>query len=146
MVADDGDIVGNGAGDSLAGARQGSVRGDQRKRKPDADRKYIGILAVTNMLLAAAAAERRQAEFAMGESEKRLRAVVEDLTDFVCRFKPDGNAHFRERGVLPVSGQEPEGCWDQFSGEFKRWKDAASRSISLVRCQRSSRWFHLISE
>ncbi len=51
---------------------------------------YIGILAVTNMLLAAAAAERRAAERATSESEKRLRAVVEDQTDLICRFRPDG--------------------------------------------------------
>jgi PAS domain S-box-containing protein len=51
---------------------------------------YIGILAVTNMLLAAAATERRAAERAVSESEKRFRAVVEDQTDLICRFKPDG--------------------------------------------------------
>ena len=51
---------------------------------------YIGILAVTNMLLAAAAAERRAAERAVAESEKRFRAVVEDQTDLICRFTPDG--------------------------------------------------------
>ncbi|MGA2867538.1 MAG: MASE1 domain-containing protein [Verrucomicrobiota bacterium] len=51
---------------------------------------YIGILAVTNMLLAAAAAERRAAEQAMSESEKRFRAVVEDQTDLICRFRSDG--------------------------------------------------------
>jgi PAS domain S-box-containing protein len=51
---------------------------------------YIGILAVTNMLLAAAAAERRAAEGAVSESEKRFRAVVEDQADLICRFKPDG--------------------------------------------------------
>lgn len=51
---------------------------------------YIGIIAVTNMLLAAAAAERRQAERAMSESEKRFRSVVQDQTDLICRFKPDG--------------------------------------------------------
>jgi PAS domain S-box-containing protein len=55
---------------------------------------YIGILAVTNLLLAAAAAERRQAERAMAESEKRLRAVVEDQTDLICRFQPDGTLTF----------------------------------------------------
>ncbi|MCX6922972.1 MAG: PAS domain S-box protein, partial [Verrucomicrobia bacterium] len=55
---------------------------------------YIGILAITNMLFAAAAAERRAAERALGESEKRLRAVVEDQTDLICRFKPDGTLTF----------------------------------------------------
>jgi len=51
---------------------------------------YIGMLAVTNMLLAAAASERRQAEEALSQNEKRLRAVVEDQTDLICRFAPDG--------------------------------------------------------
>jgi PAS domain S-box-containing protein len=51
---------------------------------------YIGIVAVTNLLLAAAAAERRTAQRAVSESEKRIRAVVEDQTDMICRFKPDG--------------------------------------------------------
>lgn len=51
---------------------------------------YIGIVAVTNLLLAAAAAERRQAERLVSESEKRFRAVVEDQTDMICRFKPNG--------------------------------------------------------
>src|ERR1035438_7093885 len=58
---------------------------------------YIGVLAVTNMLLAAAAAERRQADPAMAESEKRLRTVVEDQTDLICRFKPDGTLSFVNR-------------------------------------------------
>jgi PAS domain S-box-containing protein len=55
---------------------------------------YIGMLAVTNMLLAAAAAERRQAERALTQNEKRLRAVVEDQTDLICRFGADGALAF----------------------------------------------------
>ncbi len=51
---------------------------------------YIGMLAVTNMLLAAAAAERRVAERALEQNERRLRAVVEDQTDLICRFSADG--------------------------------------------------------
>jgi PAS domain S-box-containing protein len=66
---------------------------------------YIGILAITNMLLAAAAAERRQAERAMAESEKRLRAVVEDQTDLICRFKPDGRLTFVNSAYSCFHGQ-----------------------------------------
>jgi PAS domain S-box-containing protein len=66
---------------------------------------YIGILAVTNMLLAAAAAERRRAEQAMAESEKRLRAVVEDQTDSICRFKPDGTLSFVNRAYCQFHGK-----------------------------------------
>ena len=55
---------------------------------------YIGVIAITNLLLAAAAAERRQAEEAVSTSEKRYRAVVEDQTDMICRFKPSGELTF----------------------------------------------------
>jgi PAS domain S-box-containing protein len=69
---------------------------------------YIGVLAVTNMLLAAAAAERRQAEWAMAESEKRLRTVVEDQTDLICRFKPDGTLSFVNRAYCQFHGRTRE--------------------------------------
>jgi PAS domain S-box-containing protein len=66
---------------------------------------YIGILAVTNMLLAAAAAERRAAEHAVSESEKRFRAVVEDQTDLICRFKPDGLLTFVNEAFCRFHGK-----------------------------------------
>ncbi len=66
---------------------------------------YIGILAVTNMLLAAAAAERRAAEQAVSESEKRFRAVVEDQTDMICRFKPDGLLTFVNEAFCRFHGK-----------------------------------------
>ena len=66
---------------------------------------YIGILAVTNMLLAAAAAERRAAERAVSESEKRFRAVVEDQTDLICRFKPDGLLTFVNEAFCRFHGK-----------------------------------------
>ena len=69
---------------------------------------YIGILSVTNMLLAAAAAERRQAEQALTESEKRLRAVVEDQTDLICRFKPDGTLTFVNGAYCQFNGKRRE--------------------------------------
>ena len=55
---------------------------------------YIGILAVSNLLLAAAATERRKALAALVENEKRLRAVVADQEDLICRFQPDGTITF----------------------------------------------------
>ncbi len=69
---------------------------------------YIGILAVTNMFLAAAAAERRAAERAMSESEKRFRAVVEDQTDLICRFKPDGLLTFVNDTFCRFHGKRSE--------------------------------------
>ena len=55
---------------------------------------YIGIVAVSNLLLAAAAGERRRALADVVENEKRLRAVVADQTDLICRFQPDGTITF----------------------------------------------------
>ncbi len=54
---------------------------------------YIGIVAVMNLLLAAAA-ERRRAEAEAAESEKRIRAVVADQADLICRFQPGGSLTF----------------------------------------------------
>jgi two-component system, cell cycle sensor histidine kinase and response regulator CckA len=55
---------------------------------------YIGVVAVSSMLLAAAAVEREVAMRATRESEKRYRGVVEDQTDHICRFTPDGSLAF----------------------------------------------------
>jgi PAS domain S-box-containing protein len=51
---------------------------------------YISILAATNLLLAALAAERRRSQIHLSESEKRLRTVVADQSDMICRFGSDG--------------------------------------------------------
>src|ERR1039457_6870025 len=69
---------------------------------------YIGILAVTNMLLAAAAAARRAAARAVSESEKRFRAVVEDQTDLICRFKPDGLLTFVNEAFCRFHGKRSD--------------------------------------
>jgi len=66
---------------------------------------YIGILAVTNLLLAAGATERRLAQQAVSESEKRFRAIVEDQTDMICRFKPDGVLTFVNEAFCRFHGK-----------------------------------------
>jgi len=55
---------------------------------------YLGVVSVTNLLLAAVASERRTVERALEASERRYRAVVEDQTELVWRFKPDGSLTF----------------------------------------------------
>jgi PAS domain S-box-containing protein len=66
---------------------------------------YIGLIAVTNLLLAAAASERRQAQLAMTESERRYRGVVEDQTDLICRFKEDGTLTFVNEAYCRFQGK-----------------------------------------
>ena len=69
---------------------------------------YIGILAVTNLLLAAAATQRELAERAVRASEKRYRAVVEDQTDMICRFSLDGRPTFVNEAYCRFHGQTSE--------------------------------------
>jgi PAS domain S-box-containing protein len=68
---------------------------------------YLGILAVTNMLLAAAAAELRRAEQTISQSERRYRAVVEDQTELICRFQPDGTLTFVNRAYCRFHDRTP---------------------------------------
>jgi PAS domain S-box-containing protein len=66
---------------------------------------YIGIIAVSNLLLAAAAAEHRKTRTVMEENEKRLRAVVADQEDLICRFQPDGTITFVNPTYCAFHGQ-----------------------------------------
>ena len=75
----------NGCGPFVAGNIEDSLR---------LIGSYIGIVAVSNLLLAAATTERRKAQADVVENEKRLRAVVTDQTDLICRFKTDGTITF----------------------------------------------------
>src|SRR5882724_12389752 len=69
---------------------------------------YIGIVAVTNMLLAAASTERRNAVQAASASEKRYRTMVEDQTDMICRFTSDGALTFVNGAFCRFHGKTPE--------------------------------------
>lgn len=69
---------------------------------------YISVLAVTNLLLAAVAAERRRAEDYLRKSEKRYRSVVEDQTDLIWRFLPDGTITFVNEAFCRFHGKSRE--------------------------------------
>jgi PAS domain S-box-containing protein len=89
---------------------------------------YIGVLAVTNMLLAAAAAERRQAERATSESEKRFRAIVEDQTDLICRFMPDGRLTFVNGAYCRFRGKTRE---ELLGTDFLQTLEEEDRAVPL---------------
>lgn len=55
---------------------------------------YIAMMAASNLLLASAASERRRAASEIRASEKRLRLVVADQQELICRFAPDGRLTF----------------------------------------------------
>lgn len=66
--------------------------------------------------------ERRQAEEALRENESRYRAVVEDQTELICRFRPDGTQLFANQAFerylerLP-SGPAPSSCASLLFGD-----------------------------
>jgi len=69
---------------------------------------YIGLIAITNLLLAAGSAERRRAQQAVAESERRYRGVVEDQTDLICRFQTDGTLTFVNEAYCRFLGKSRE--------------------------------------
>jgi PAS domain S-box-containing protein len=48
---------------------------------------------------------RRQSELALAESERRYRAVVEDQTELICRFRPDGTVMFVNQAFCRATGR-----------------------------------------
>ncbi|HEV2696294.1 MAG TPA: ATP-binding protein, partial [Verrucomicrobiae bacterium] len=55
---------------------------------------FLGFVAIASLLLAASTIERRRMLAEIIESEKRLRAVIADQPDQICRFDPDGRISF----------------------------------------------------
>ncbi len=55
---------------------------------------YIGVIAVSNLFLAAAISEKERALHSVKENEKRYRAVVQDQIDLICRFDLQGKITF----------------------------------------------------
>jgi PAS domain S-box-containing protein len=54
------------------------------------------------------AVEKRHVEKALKESEERYRNVVEDQTEFICRFKPDGTYNFVNDAFCRYFGVQKE--------------------------------------
>jgi PAS domain S-box-containing protein len=71
---------------------------------------FSGISEVDDLerTMIAASAAREQAESAVRASEARYRAIVEDQTELVCRFRPDGTLTFVNPAYAQYFGRPPE--------------------------------------
>ncbi len=67
---------------------------------------FLGFASVAGILLGAAAIERRRTLVAIIENEKRLRAVVADQPNLICRFLPDGAITFVNAAFCQFHGKQ----------------------------------------
>jgi PAS domain S-box-containing protein len=65
-------------------------------------------LDITNMLLRVELDEHRKTEEALAEKEQLYRAIVEDQTELICRFNPDGALSFVNEAFCRYFGKSCE--------------------------------------
>ena len=66
--------------------------------------------------------DRKRAEKALKDSEQRYRAIVEDQTEFICRFRPDGCVTFVNEAVCRFYGRSRD---DLIGTDFSTWMPPA---------------------
>ena len=87
----------------------------------------ICLMAVVNLLFAAVVTARRRVEINLAVNEKRLRNVVSDQTDLICRFMADGTITFVNPAFADFLGRpEAELLGTSF---FKPMEDAEAISL-----------------
>jgi PAS domain S-box-containing protein len=97
---------------------------------------FLLASSVPLMLLAALVEERNLDEQALVESEARYRAVVEDQTELICRFWPDGTFTFVNGAYCRYFQRSPEELigrtfWDFIPPEGHRQAQEFLDSITL---------------
>jgi PAS domain S-box-containing protein len=91
-------------------------------------------LDVANMLLKLELEEHHKTEEALVNSEQLYRAIVEDQTEFICRFRPDGALSFVNEAFCRFFGKKREELlWTRYRPtppEDQRMIKAALRSLN----------------
>jgi PAS domain S-box-containing protein len=68
---------------------------------------FLLAVSVPLLLLAALFAQQRRTAAALLESRRQYRSVVEDQTEMICRFRPDGTYTFANRAYGEALWREP---------------------------------------
>ena len=91
-------------------------------------------LDISNMLLKIELEEHRKTEEALVNSEQLYRAIVEDQTEFICRFHPDGTISFVNEAFCRFFGKKREELlgtrYRPMPPEDQRMVRAALRSLN----------------
>jgi PAS domain S-box-containing protein len=91
-------------------------------------------LDISNMLLKIELEEHRKTEEALVNSEQIYRAIVEDQTEFICRFHPDGTLSFVNDAFCRFFGKKREELlgtrYRPMPPEDQRMVKTALRSLS----------------
>lgn len=69
---------------------------------------FLGVLALTAVVIAIVVEERRRVAQAISESDARYRAIVDSQTDFVCRSLPDTTLTFANAAICRYFGMPRE--------------------------------------
>ena len=90
---------------------------------------FLGFVAIASLLLASSAIERRRMLVEIIESEKRLRAVIADQADLICRFNPDGVISFVNPAFCHFHSKEE----DQLIGTnfFATFEDGEAKKLKV---------------
>jgi PAS domain S-box-containing protein len=88
-----------------------------------------------NLVSAFDITERKRAEQALQRSEDLFRAIVEDQTEMIVRWKPDGTRTFVNQAYCRVFGCSPENCigtsfYPQVVGEYRERIREKIRSLT----------------
>ena len=98
-------------------------------------------LDVANMLLKIELEEHHKTEEALVNSEQLYRAIVEDQTEFICRFRPDGTLSFVNEAFCRYLRKDPRGGpWDSVQPRYRKedqrkvWRpyDALNRENPVI--------------
>jgi PAS domain S-box-containing protein len=70
---------------------------------------FLLVASIPTLLLATLIEQQHRTATALADSQREYRSVVEDQTEMICRFRPDGTYTFANRAYREAFGLVPDG-------------------------------------